>query len=121
MDTAVRESQLRRRHFRVRKKVAGTLEQPRLVVHRSHLNLYAQIIDDRAGKTLVSCSTVQPKFQKQSKTGGNLEAARRLGGMVAESALGAGIKRVVFDRGGYPYHGRVKAVAEAAREKGLQL
>ena len=99
----------------------GTLERPRLVVHRSHLHLYAQIVDDQAGKTLVSCSTRHPQLRKEAPKGGNVEAAKRLGEWVAQTAVSAGIKKVVFDRGGYPYHGRVKALVEAARTKGLEL
>ncbi len=121
METAQRELQRRRRHLRVRKRVVGLPERPRLVVHRSHLHLYAQVVDDRAGKTLLACSTLQPEFRKLHAKGGNVQAARMLGEKVAQSALSAGIKRVVFDRGGYAYHGRVKALADAAREKGLTL
>lgn len=110
-----------RRHLRVRKRVVGIPERPRLVVRRSHLHLYAQVVDDLARKTLVSCSTLQPEFRKQHAKGGNVEAAKHLGEWVAQSALSAGIKRVAFDRGGYLYHGRVKALAEGARGKGLEL
>ncbi len=115
------EAQRLRRHLRIRKKVHGTVERPRLVIHRSHLNLYAQIVDDLAGKTLVAVSTMDPEFRKKNKKGGNLDAAKQLGERVAESALSAGIKKVVFDRGGYMYHGRIKALADAARQKGLDL
>ncbi len=83
--------------------------------------MYAQIVDDLAGKTLLSVSTMDPEFRKKSKKGGNLDAAKLLGERVAESALSAGIKKVVFDRGGYMYHGRIKALADAARQKGLDL
>lgn len=121
MQTSFRESQRLRRHRRVRKKVDGTPERPRLVVHRSHLHMTAQIIDDTAGKTLLTCSTLQPDFRKKVRKGGNVEAAQKLGEWVAESAVSAGIKKVVFDRGGHPYHGRVKALAEGARAKGLEL
>lgn len=118
---AVREANRVRRHRRIRKKVSGSPERPRLVIHRSHLHLYAQLVDDLTGKTLVSCSTRQTEFVKQLKRGGNVAAAKRLGEVVAESAAAAGIRKVVFDRGGYPYHGRIKALAEAARAKGLEL
>lgn len=118
---SARESGRFRRHHRLRKKIAGTPSRPRLVVHRSHLHLYAQVVDDRAGKTLLSCSTLQAVLKKQKAGGGDVAAAKRLGEAVAESALAAGIRKVVFDRGGYPYHGRVKAVADAARAKGLEL
>lgn len=119
--TSVRERQRARRHLRVRKKVAGSPERPRLVVHRSHLHLVAQIVDDLAGKTVLTCSTRQSDFQKKFPKGGNVEAAKHLGELIAQSAAAAGIKQVVFDRGGYAYHGRVKALADAARAKGLVL
>ena len=119
--TSARELKRLRRHFRVRKKVAGNPDRPRLVVHRSHLHLVAQIVDDVAGRTLLTCSTRQSDFQKKFPKGGNVEAAKHLGEWVAQSATAKGIKKVVFDRGGYVYHGRVKALADAAREKGLQL
>lgn len=121
METVLREAQRLRRHRRVRKEVVGTGERPRLAVHRSHLNLFAQIIDDMAGRTLVSGSTLEPGFRKAFPQGGNLETARILGEQVAKAALAAGIKTVVFDRGGYPYHGRIKALADGARAKGLQF
>ncbi len=107
-----------RRHRRIRKKMAGRSERPRLVVHRSHKNLYAQLIDDMTGRTLGSCSTLDEAFEGN---GGNTAAAQRLGEWVAKAAAAAGIKRVVFDRGGYRYHGRVKALADAARAKGLEF
>lgn len=119
--TSVRELKRARRHLRVRKKVSGSLDRPRLVVHRSHLHLVAQIVDDMAGRTLLTCSTRHPEFRKKFPKGGNVEAAKQLGELVAQSASAAGIKKVVFDRGGYAYHGRVKALAEAARSKGLVL
>lgn len=121
MEPALREEKRRRRHRRVRKGMVGMPERPRLVVHRSHLQLQAQIVDDMAGRTLVSCSTLQADFRKAHKKGGNVEAARHLGERVAESAKAAGIRSVVFDRGGYPYHGRVKALADAARANGLEF
>ena len=99
----------------------GTAQRPRLSVHRSHLHLYAQLIDDMAGKTILSCSSLSPEFRKKSTKGGNLGAARLLGEFVAQSAQSAGIKKVVFDRGGYPYHGRVQALADSARAKGLEI
>ena len=110
-----------RRHHRLRKKIAGTPQRPRLVVHRSHLHLEAQVVDDQSGKVLLTRSTRQSDFRKTHPKGGNVEAAKRLGEQLAESAAASGIKQVVFDRGGHPYHGRVKALAEAARSKGLQL
>ena len=119
--TSARELLRVRRHLRVRKKVTGQADRPRLVVHRSHLHLVAQIVDDMAGKTLLTCSTRQPEFRKKFSKGGNVEAAKHLGELVAQTAGAAGIKKVVFDRGGYAYHGRVKALADAARAKGLEL
>ena len=107
-----------RRHRRVRGKISGTAERPRLDVFRSSKHIYAQIIDDVAGVTLVSASTVEKGFEG---FGGNVEAANKVGKMIAEKALEKGIKVVVFDRGGFVYHGRVKALAEGAREGGLEL
>ena len=106
-----------RRHQRVRGKISGTAERPRLSVFRSENNIYAQIIDDVAGKTLCSASTVEKGFEGN---GGNCEAAAKIGKLVGERAVAAGITEVVFDRGGNVYHGRVKALAEGAREGGLK-
>lgn len=106
------------RHKRVRKLISGTAERPRLCVFRSSKNIYAQIIDDAAGVTLVSASSLEAGFEGN---GGNKEAAKKVGQMVAEKAVGKGIKTVVFDRGGYVYHGRVKELAEGAREGGLEF
>lgn len=108
----------RRIHLRIRRKVKGTPERPRLAVFRSLKHIYAQIIDDRAGRTLVSASSNE---KSATSSGGNLAGAREIGRLVAERALAKGITRVVFDRGGYLYHGRVKALAEAAREAGLEF
>ena len=107
-----------RRHRRVRGKISGTAERPRLDVFRSSKHIYAQIIDDVAGVTLVSASTVEKGFEG---FGGNVEAANKVGKAIAEKALAKGIKTVMFDRGGFVYHGRVKALAEGAREGGLEL
>jgi len=104
-------------HSRIRQKVYGTAGRPRLNVYRSLNHIYAQVIDDNQGATLASASTVTTKL----KTGGNLEAAKEIGRLVAERAQEKGIKKVVFDRGGYLYHGRIKALAEAAREAGLEF
>ncbi|HUK18913.1 MAG TPA: 50S ribosomal protein L18 [Bryobacteraceae bacterium] len=105
-------------HKRIRRKLSGTAERPRLAVFRSVAHIYAQVIDDRAGQTLVSASSVD----KGGKTnGGNVAAAKAIGKLVAERAKEKGIKSVVFDRGGYQYHGRVKALADAAREAGLEF
>ncbi len=110
----------KRRHLRIRKKIFGTPERPRLVVYRSLKHIYAQIIDDTIGHTLVSASSLDKEFPKD-KRGSNKEGARIVGEMIAKRALEKGIKRVVFDRGGYKYHGRVKELAEAAREAGLEF
>ena len=107
-----------RRHKRVRGKISGTPERPRLDVFRSNMHIYAQIIDDEQGVTLVSASTMDKDF---NGFGGNVEAAAEIGKKVAAKALEKGITEVVFDRGGYVYHGRVKALADGAREGGLKL
>jgi large subunit ribosomal protein L18 len=104
-------------HRRIRKKVQGSAARPRLAIYRSLNHISAQIIDDEQGHTIASASTTEKDLR--GKTGGNLEAAQRVGRAIAERALAAGIERVVFDRGGYVYHGRVKALADAAREAGL--
>jgi large subunit ribosomal protein L18 len=108
-------------HQRVRPRVEGTTERPRLCVYRSLGHIYAQVIDDRAGKTLVSASSVDKETKKNLKGGGNIAAAKVIGKAIAERAKAAGVVKVVFDRGGYKYHGRVKALADAAREAGLQF
>jgi len=104
-------------HSRIRKKVRGSAERPRLAVYRSLNHIYAQVIDDRGGKTLVTASTTEKGLGL--KSGGNIDAAKAIGKTIAERALGAGIESVVFDRGGYVYHGRVKALLDATREAGL--
>ena len=111
-------SQRIKRHNRVRGKISGTPERPRLSVFRSEKNIYAQIIDDVAGNTLVSASSVEKGFEG---SGANKEGARTVGKLVAERALAKGIEEVVFDRGGYIYHGRVQELAEGAREGGLKF
>ncbi|MGC8836789.1 MAG: 50S ribosomal protein L18 [Anaerolineae bacterium] len=110
-----------RRHLRVRKKVFGTPERPRLNVYRSLSHIYAQVIDDTRGVTLVSASTIDPEVRPQVQGLPKTEQARLVGKKVAERALAKGITKVVFDRGGYKYHGRVKALAEASREAGLEF
>jgi len=110
-----------RKHVRVRKKIKGTPERPRLNVFRSLKHIYAQVIDDSTGTTLVSASTLDGALKGTLKSGGNKEAAKAVGKLVAERALEKGIKKVVFDRGGYLYHGRVKELADAAREAGLDF
>src|SRR6186713_1066791 len=104
-------------HQRIRRKVKGDTERPRLAIYRSLNHIYAQVIDDRNGKTLVSASTTEKVLRGAS--GGNLDAARRIGATIAERAIAKGIEQVVFDRGGYLYHGRVKALTDAARAAGL--
>lgn len=104
-------------HSRIRKKVSGTAERPRLAVFRSVNHIYAQVIDDVNGKTLAAASTTEKSLA--GNTGGNVEAAGRVGKAIAERAIAAGVSNVVFDRGGYLYHGRVKALLEASREGGL--
>lgn len=110
-----------RKHFRVRKKVTGTQERPRLNVFRSLNNMYVQIIDDTTGNTLVSASTLDATIKGKVANAGNKEAAKEVGKLIATKAIDKGIKQVVFDRGGYIYHGRVKELADAAREAGLDF
>ena len=107
-----------KRHVRVRGKISGTPERPRLNVFRSNANIYAQIIDDVNGVTLVSANTLEKDFEGAT---GNVEAAKKVGAILAERAKAKGIEEVVFDRGGYVYHGRVAALAEGAREAGLKF
>ena len=107
-------------HHRIRNKMAGTAQRPRLNVYRSLNHIYTQLIDDANGVTIASASTVAKKGA-ESVAGGNLEAAKTVGKMIAERAQAAGVKKVVFDRGGYLYHGRIKALADAAREAGLEF
>ena len=116
-----RDLHRQRIHERVRTKVAGTAERPRLCVYRSLEHIYAQVIDDRSGKTLVAASSVDKETKKGLKGGGNVAAAKVIGKAIAERAKAAGVNKVVFDRGGYKYLGRVKALADAAREAGLQF
>jgi large subunit ribosomal protein L18 len=104
-------------HSRIRKKVRGSAERPRLAVFRSLNHIYAQVIDDDSGKTLAAASTAEKSLS--GKTGGNVEAAEKVGKAIAERALSAGVSNVVFDRGGYVYHGRVKALLDASRKAGL--
>ena len=113
-----RKLERKRRHARVRTKVSGTAERPRLCVYRSNSNLYAQIIDDVAGNTLVAASTLDKEVKTKKS---NKEAAKEVGALIAKKAVAKNIKTVVYDRGGYIYHGVVKALAEAAREGGLEF
>ena len=113
-----RRADLRRAvHTRIRKKVRGSAERPRLAIFRSLNHIYAQVIDDVNGKTLAAASTTEKDLR--GTTGGNIEAAQKVGRTIAERAIGAGVENVVFDRGGYVYHGRVKALLDATREAGL--
>ena len=113
-----RKIERQRRHLRVRRKISGTAERPRLCVFRSNTNIYVQIIDDVAGNTLVSASTLDKEIKTKHS---NIEAAKELGALIAKKAKARKIEEVVFDRGGYIYHGVVKELAEAAREGGLKF
>jgi len=115
----IRKNEIRERiHQRIRRKLQGTAERPRLAVFRSVAHIYVQLIDDAGGRTLVSASTVE---KEGKRSGGNVAAAKEIGKLVAERAKEKGIGKVVFDRGGYQYHGRVKALADAARQAGLEF
>ena len=120
-ETNKRLSSRLKRKERVRKKVAGTSERPRLCVFRSASHIYAQVVNDQEGKTLVEASTVSPDLKGEIKHGGNVASAQKVGELVAKKALAKDIKKVVFDRGGYLYHGRGKALADAARSAGLEF
>ena len=118
MITQTQRNEIRKRiHTRIREKLSGTTERPRLNVYRSLNHIYAQVIDDQKGETIVSASSLAMKL----KTGGNVASAKEIGKSIAEQAVAKGIRRVVFDRGGFLYHGRVKALADAAREAGLEF
>jgi large subunit ribosomal protein L18 len=118
----ISKNEIRERvHIRIRKKLRGTTERPRLTVFRSTAHIYAQVIDDTKGVTLVAASSTEKSAVGKKPTGGNLTAAKEIGKRVAERAKENGINKVVFDRGGYIYHGRVKALADAAREAGLEF
>ncbi|NOU92895.1 50S ribosomal protein L18 [Paenibacillus sp. LMG 31456] len=110
-----------KRHLRVRKKIQGTAERPRLNIFRSSKHMYAQLIDDVSGVTIASASTQDKDLKDGIGNGGNIEAARKVGSLIAERAKTTGVVKVVFDRGGYLYHGRVQALADAAREAGLEF
>ena len=120
MATANRRDQIQMRHARLRKKVSGTTERPRLAVHFSGKNIYAQVIDDTVGKTIASAQTTEAGLKAQ-KPRANAATAATVGKLVAERAIAKNITKVVFDRGGFIYHGKVKALADAAREGGLQF
>ncbi len=110
-----------KRHYRLRNKISGTAQQPRLAVFRSNMHIYAQIIDDTVGNTLCAASTMEADIKAKLEKTNNVEAAKAVGEAVAKKALEKGITTVVFDRGGFVYHGKVKALADAAREAGLQF
>jgi large subunit ribosomal protein L18 len=116
-----RANERQRIHRRIRAKVAGISSRPRLCVYRSQKYIYAQIVDDSLGRTLVAASTAEKDVRGAMKQTGNIEASKAVGKMIAERAKAKGIESVVFDRGGYLYHGRIKAIAEAARESGLKF
>lgn len=116
-----KQAGLRRRHMRVRGKISGTAQRPRLCITRSNSNLYAQFVDDVAGKTLLGISTLGPDFKATGKSGATVEGAAAMGELIGKKALEAGITEIVFDRGGNLYHGRIKAVADGAREAGLKF
>ncbi len=116
-----RQAHRRRIHVRMRKRIAGTSERPRLCVHRSTRHIRAQVVDDNAGRTIVSASSLDKDVRAAIKGGGNVAASKVVGKAIAERARAKGVEKVVFDRGGYQYHGRVQALAEAAREAGLQF
>ena len=119
ISTVNRKEAARKRHYRLRRKLSGDAVRPRLVVYRSVKHIYAQIIDDLAGKTLASASSVDPELKSKLSHGGNIEAAKAVGALVSKRAQEKGIQTVVFDRGGFVYHGRIAAVADGAREAGL--
>lgn len=109
------------RHKRVRKKISGIPEKPRLNVYKSNTNIYAQIIDDTEGKTLVQASSIDKELKETLKNGGNMEAAKAVGSLIGKRAKEKGIEKVVFDRSGYLYHGKIKELGDAAREAGLEF
>ena len=121
MDAKTRRVARVRRHARVRKKVSGTAERPRLAVFRSNRHIYVQLIDDAAATTLAAASDAEVNGGAGDDAGGKIESAKKVGKLIADRAKGAGIDRVVFDRGGRAFHGRVAAIAEGAREGGLQI
>jgi large subunit ribosomal protein L18 len=116
-----REAHRRRIHVRMRKRISGNTERPRLCVHRSSKHIRAQVVDDQTNRTIVSASSLDPDVKAQIKYGGNIAASKVVGKIVAERAKAKGVEKVVFDRGGYQYHGRVQALADAAREAGLKF
>lgn len=121
MATKNKKDKLRTRRYRVRNKISGTPERPRLSVYKSNTNVYAQLIDDVNGKTLVAANTLQNDVKESLESTKSIEAAKKVGEVIGKKALDAGIKTVVFDRSGYQYHGKVAAIAEGAREAGLEF
>lgn len=121
MDPLKKQKQLSKRKLRLRKKIVGASDRPRLALNRSHLNLYVQVIDDINGKTVLSMSTSNPKMRAQSKNWGNVAGSKKFGEIFGEELKSKQINKIVFDRRGRPYHGRVKAFADALREKGIQF
>jgi large subunit ribosomal protein L18 len=121
MSTKTRQDIRQRLHDRIRKKIRGTPERPRLAVFRSQGHIYAQVVDDDAGRTLVAASSLDKDLRAKSKRGGTVAAAKEVGALIAGRAKEKGIAAVVFDRGGFQYHGRIKALADAARESGLKF
>jgi large subunit ribosomal protein L18 len=119
--TESKKESRKRRHIRIRKKVSGTPERLRLSVYRSLNHIYAQLIDDSKGLTVVAASTRDKELQSEKSHKGNVQAAKQVGALIAKRALGKGIKKVVFDRSGYLYHGTIEALAEATREAGLEF
>ncbi len=111
----------RAKHLSVRKKVRGTAERPRLAVYRSINHIYAQVINDDLGVTLCAASSLEPEFKQAELYGGNIDGAKKVGELIAKKALDKGLKAVVYDRGGYLYHGRIAALADSAREAGLEF
>lgn len=116
-----RKESVKIRHKRIRKNMKGSALQPRLSVFKSTRHIYVQLIDDTKSVTLVSASTLDPKFKEKMRTTGNIAAAKLVGELIAQKALEKGFKKVVFDRGGFPYHGRIKALADSARQMGLEF
>lgn len=119
MDRKEKEERRRRRHKRIRKKIFGTSERPRLCVYKSLRHIYAQLIDDESQRVITGVSTLTPGIREKIRYGGNVEAAKLVGKAIAEKAKLLGITKVVFDRNGFKYHGRIKALADSARETGL--
>ncbi|MBI3309332.1 MAG: 50S ribosomal protein L18 [Candidatus Melainabacteria bacterium] len=116
-----KKEKARKRHKRIRKNLAGTSDKPRLAVFKSNKHIYAQIIDDIKSCTLASCSSLEPSIRNENKDAASMELAKKIGVIVAQRALEKGIKQVVFDRGGFQYHGKISALASAARETGIKF